>query len=293
MMYFNNRQNVTLFFIIVREPGRAGNMDNYMLFLHSLQVLWYSMIRMNASDKEKLYTLLKVTSDACCGYASPEFSTEQPVFTDDLPAPGAAAVPKTDGSTLEMIAAQIAACSRCQLARTRTNVVPGMGVSRPSVLVVGEGPGYEEDMQGIPFVGPAGKLLDKMLAAVSLDRRVNCYIANIVKCRPPQNRTPLAEEADACSSFLEAQINLLQPHMILAAGRTAGQNLLKTDMSLTRLRGRFYDYNGIPLLVTYHPSALLRDASLKRPAWDDLKIFRARLLEIDPHYADGSTSGVQ
>ena len=241
------------------------------------------MVRMNASDKEKLYTLLKVTSDACCGYASPDFSTEQPVFTDDLPVSGITAVPETDGSTLEMIAAQIAACSRCQLARTRTNVVPGMGVSHPSVLVVGEGPGYEEDMQGIPFVGPAGKLLDKMLAAVSLDRRINCYIANIVKCRPPQNRTPLPGEADACSSFLKAQIHLLKPHMILAAGRTAGQNLLKTDMSLTRLRGRFYDYNGIPLLVTYHPSALLRDASLKRPAWDDLKMFRARLLEIDPH----------
>lgn len=192
---------------------------------------------------------------------------------------------QTAPATLESIAQKIAACTRCELSKRRTNVVPGMGVQNPAVLVVGEGPGAEEDAQGLPFVGPAGKLLDKMLAAISLDRNVNCYIANIVKCRPPNNRTPFPEEAEACMSFLEAQIHILKPKMILAAGRTAAQNLLKTTSPLGQLRSRFFVYNTIPLLVTYHPSALLRNESLKRPAWEDLKLFRTKLTELVPDYA--------
>jgi uracil-DNA glycosylase len=257
---------------------------------------------MLATDKKNVYTLLKRASDSLLGYASPEFSEPEPVFYDDISAssvsagspPASQAAPLShfsepvhEGLTFASIAQKIGSCTRCQLCRRRTNAVPGMGAERPAVLVVGEGPGAEEDMQGLPFVGPAGKLLDKMLAAICLDREQNCYIANIVKCRPPDNRTPLPEEADACISFLEAQIRLLKPKMILAAGRTAGQNLLKTDAPLSRLRGQFFDYNGIPLMVTYHPSALLRDESLKRPSWDDLKMFRARLEEIDPGYAAG------
>ena len=187
--------------------------------------------------------------------------------------------------TLEEVAQKIASCSRCSLSKNRKTTVPGMGVPHPAVLVVGEGPGAEEDAQGLPFVGPAGKLLDKMLEAISLSRDTNCYIANIVKCRPPNNRTPLPEESDACISFLEAQIHILKPKLILAAGRTASQNLLKTTEALSHLRGAFRDYNGIPLLVTYHPSALLRDVSLKRPAWEDLKLFRSELLRLVPDYA--------
>lgn len=264
---------------------------------------------MTAADKKILFTLLKTTSDSLAGYASPEFSGQEPEFSDDLTvseviSAGAppdqqlsgtagqeAQIPAQNtsgGLTLASIAQKIVSCTRCGLCRRRTNAVPGMGPEHPLVLVVGEGPGAEEDMQGLPFVGPAGKLLDKMLASISLDRRTNCYIANIVKCRPPNNRTPLPEEAEACIPFLEAQIHILKPKMILAAGRTAGQNLLKTDAPLGTLRGRFYDYSGIPLLVTYHPSALLRDESLKRPAWEDLKTFRAKLSEIAPDYAAGS-----
>lgn len=182
--------------------------------------------------------------------------------------------------TLDSIAAKVARCTRCSLARTRNNVVPGMGVLNPDVLVIGEGPGYDEDQQGLPFVGKAGILLDKMLSAIHLDRKTNCYIANIVKCRPPQNRDPYPQEMDACFSFLEAQINILKPKMILCMGKISSNKLLNTDSPIGRLRGTFYEYNNIPVLVTYHPSALLRNEELKKPAWEDLKQFRAKLDSI-------------
>lgn len=187
-------------------------------------------------------------------------------------------------SSLQAVADKIACCTRCVLSKTRHNVVPGTGCATPYVLVIGEGPGFEEDMQGLPFVGPAGQLLDKMLGAIELSRSSNTYIANIVKCRPPQNRNPYPEEAEACSSFLQAQIALLKPKMILCAGTVAAKNLLKTELGVTRLRGNFYEYAGIPVGVTYHPSALLRDDKLKRPAWDDLKMFKLKLLELCPDY---------
>ena len=175
-------------------------------------------------------------------------------------------------------------CTNCDLCKTRTNTVPGMGVENPVVLVIGEGPGEEEDKQGLPFVGPAGQLLDKMLAAINLDRNKNCYIANIVKCRPPYNRDPSPMESQACRAFLETQIHLLKPTMILAVGRVAAQNLLLTDASIGSLRGKFFEINNIPLMATYHPSALLRNADLKRPTWEDLKLFKAKLLELYPNY---------
>ena len=268
---------------------------------------------MLAAEKQAVWDLLKTASSSLCAYVPRAFA-ETPAFSDD--AESAASAEASDraayvsasfgragnyadaesadpariesgrsGITLEEVAQKVASCSRCALSKKRTHTVPGMGVPHPAVLVVGEGPGAEEDAQGLPFVGPAGKLLDKMLEAISLSRDTNCYIANIVKCRPPNNRTPLPEEADACISFLEAQIHILKPKLILAAGRTASQNLLKTTEALSRLRGAFRDYNGIPLLVTYHPSALLRDVSLKRPAWEDLKLFRAELLRLVPDYA--------
>ncbi len=268
---------------------------------------------MLAPGKKAVWNLLKTASSSLCGYVPCSFSS-MPVFSDDAEtATNAEASGRTvqasasggradnftneaksnpaptesgwSGITLEDVAQKVASCSRCALSKKRTHTVPGMGVPNPAVLVVGEGPGAEEDAQGLPFVGPAGKLLDKMLEAISLSRDVNCYIANIVKCRPPNNRTPLPEEADACISFLETQIHILKPKLILAAGRTAAQNLLKTTEALGRLRGTFRDYNGIPLLVTYHPSALLRDVSLKRPAWEDLKLFRAELSRLVPDYA--------
>ena len=228
---------------------------------------------MKKEDKELIYDLLKKVDAHITGYTSEAFKGEVD-FKDS-------AVPEsTDGLTLADLNAKIMRCTKCQLARTRNNVVPGEGVEHPDVLVIGEGPGYDEDMSGRPFVGKAGVLLDKMLAAIGLDRNKNCYIANVVKCRPPNNRDPEPQEQSACSGFLEAQIHILKPKMILCMGRIAGHKMLDSQAPLNQLRGQFHDYNGIPLMVTYHPSALLRDEGLKAPAWEDLKTFKRRLNEI-------------
>ncbi len=206
-------------------------------------------------------------------------------------APVQAENPQDVMQQLDSIAHKIASCQRCQLCAGRTNTVPGIGVARPLVMVIGEAPGHDEDVRGEPFVGAAGQLLDKMLASIQLGRHDNCFIANIVKCRPHGNRDPLPEEAAACASFLQAQIHILQPRSILTVGRIAVQNLLNTSVGINRLRGQFYEYNGIPLLPTYHPSALLRNEDLKRPAWEDLKLFRTKLLQIDPEYQQKYLNG--
>ena len=178
-------------------------------------------------------------------------------------------------------------CTACVLGSTRIKAVPGEGpeeLSRLSnsveVMVIGEGPGADEDRQGRPFVGRAGQLLDKMLEAIQLSRKTNCYITNVVKCRPPQNRDPAPQERNCCAAFLDAQIRFTRPKLILVMGRIAAQHLLQTADGIGKLRGHFFDYQGIPLMPTYHPSALLRDESLKRPAWEDLKRFRSRLQEL-------------
>ena len=191
------------------------------------------------------------------------------------------------GMTIEILNKKILECSKCRLSQKRTHIVPGQGVEHPDVLVIGEGPGEEEDKQGLPFVGPAGKLLDKMLNAIQLDRFVNCYIANTVKCRPPYNRDPQKDEAETSRSFLDAQIAVFKPKMILAVGKVAVRNLLKIEgeFSLNRYRGKIYEYNKIPLIVTYHPSALLRNIEFKKPAWEDLKFFKSKLITLSPDYA--------
>lgn len=236
-------------------------------------------------DKETLYNLLKTADANAFGYTRECFK-QAPVFVDDeekvVPVAVAESVPesKSSGMTLAQLNDKILRCTRCGLARTRNNVVPGMGVEHPEVMVIGEGPGYDEDMQGLPFVGKAGALLDKMLIAINLDRKTNCYIANIVKCRPPENRDPFPDEQAACVSFLEAQIHILKPKMILCMGRVAGHKLLNIETPMNDMHGKFYDYNGIPVMVTYHPSALLRNQDLKKPAWEDLKGFRRKLDSI-------------
>lgn len=181
------------------------------------------------------------------------------------------------GDSLEAIDAEVAACKACRLCEKRSKAVPGTGSASPLVMVIGEGPGADEDAQGLPFVGAAGKLLDKMLKAIELSRDSNAYIANVVKCRPPMNRDPAPDEQAACSRFLIRQIALLRPRFILSLGRISSHALLSVNEPMTRLRGRFYDFRGIPLLASYHPSALLRDEGLKRPAWEDLKLLRERI----------------
>jgi DNA polymerase len=202
--------------------------------------------------------------------------------------------PGAAGDSLELVSSEIRACTACPLHKTRANAVPGEGAEHPLVLVVGEGPGADEDASGRPFVGRAGRLLDDMLASrgkIGLYRDKNCFIANVVKCRPPENRDPLPEETAACAPFLARQIALLKPLLILAVGRIPSQTLLRTEEGIGRLRGRFHDYGGIPLLPTYHPSALLRNEELKRPAWEDLKTLRAKLSELDPAFAAPFNAG--
>jgi uracil-DNA glycosylase family 4 len=175
---------------------------------------------------------------------------------------------------LAEIAAEIAGCAACRLSAGRSRTVPGQGVASPAAMVVGEGPGAEEDAQGLPFVGPAGRLLDKMLASIGLSRGTNCFIANIVKCRPPGNRDPSPDEQEACIGYLRRQIAVLRPRAVLCVGRVAAQALLGTKDGIGKLRGRWFSFEGLPLLATYHPSAILRDEALKRPAWEDLKLLR-------------------
>lgn len=188
----------------------------------------------------------------------------------------ALAAPRS-GDSLEAIAAEVRACRACRLCEKRAHAVSGQGPDSPLAMVVGEAPGADEDASGLPFVGPAGKLLDKMLSSIGLSRETNCFIANVVKCRPPQNRDPAADEQAACLGFLRRQIALLRPRAILCVGRIASGALLGTADGVGKLRGKWFDFEGLPLLVTYHPSALLRDDSYKRPAWEDLKLFRERL----------------
>jgi uracil-DNA glycosylase len=174
----------------------------------------------------------------------------------------------------------VAACDACMLCRDRKQAVLGVGDVHADWLFVGEGPGAEEDERGEPFVGQAGKLLDAMLAAIDLRRDEDVYIANAVKCRPPGNRTPEAEETAACWPYLERQIELLQPKLIVALGRPAAQTLLQAEVKVGESRGRLFDFRGIPLIVTYHPAYLLRSLPDKAKAWEDLCFMRRTMRQL-------------
>jgi uracil-DNA glycosylase family 4 len=193
----------------------------------------------------------------------------------------------------QALAEEVKTCRRCALHATRTQGVLGVGPLRADWMVIGEAPGAEEDRRGEPFVGAAGQLLDKMLAAIDLDRRTNVYIANVLKSRPPNNRDPKPEEAAACLPYLVRQIALLRPKIMLAVGRIAAQNLLQTGASLGRLRGQVHRFGELntPLVVTYHPSYLLRTPSDKRKAWEDLKFARGIYQQLTQGTAsDGNRS---
>jgi DNA polymerase len=184
-----------------------------------------------------------------------------------------------DVSTLEWdgLAAAVRDCNLCGLCAQRKQAVLGVGDPHAEWLFIGEGPGADEDEQGEPFVGQAGKLLDGMLHAIGLSRGERVYIANVVKCRPPGNRTPTLEEAQACAPFLDRQIAMIRPKLIVALGKTAAQRLLGTEASLASLRGRVHRYGDIPLVVTYHPAYLLRTLPEKAKAWEDLLFARRTL----------------
>lgn len=242
---------------------------------------WLEVQRQIGGDELYLDAPLRVASEV-----SRQTSVEPAWKRDAPPIPGPGltiTLPLPDLSTppwpsLAAVAEVVAGCTKCVLCQTRTLTVPGEGDPAARLLVVGEGPGEQEDLTGRPFVGRAGELLDKMLLAIETPRE-SVFIANVVKCRPPRNRAPLPEERAACLPYLHRQITLLQPKVILALGSTAAEALLGVKKALGEVRLKVHRLDNIPLIVTYHPAALLRNPNWKRPAWDDVRIAR-QLLDL-------------
>jgi DNA polymerase len=215
-----------------------------------------------------------------------------PGFEPPAPAPAAAVrapmptpvrlAPRSDlPGTLAEVKALVDTCRLCPLCETRTRTVFSDGTDKARLMFVGEAPGRDEDLQGVPFVGRAGQLLTKMIEAIQMDRG-DVYIANVLKCRPPENRTPLPSEVEKCIPYLEQQIALVKPDLIVALGLSAAQGLLGTKASMGTLRGRTFEWKGVPLVATYHPAALLRNPGLKKDAWVDLQRVRDMLREGMP-----------
>lgn len=198
----------------------------------------------------------------------PDPKTMKPDPAKELPR-----APQVVASDWSELQAQVASCRKCRLCETRTKTVFGVGPLDARLMVVGEAPGADEDQQGEPFVGRAGKLLDEMLRAIGRSRTSNTYVANITKCRPPENREPAQDEAEACSPYLEQQLRTIKPRLIVALGRTAAQRLLASETPIGKMRGQTYTWGpeATPLMVTYHPAYLLRNPGEKAKSWDDLK----------------------
>jgi uracil-DNA glycosylase len=257
------------------------------------------------SDKEKLKSWLRYYEDLGIGpfyrdRAPRYIATEEPVARTEqkdaievasakaktAPAQAQAAVPKlhlvargpslfeaaerVEGDSLEVICGELAGCTRCKLHRRRTNIVFGVGNPHAELVFVGEGPGHDEDVQGIPFVGRAGQLLTQMIIAMGI-KREDVYIANVVKCRPPENRTPEKDEIATCLPFLMRQLANINPKVIVSLGSVASQALLNTNKSISHFRGQWFDFRGAKLMATYHPAYLLRNPHAKPEVWADLK----------------------
>jgi DNA polymerase len=219
-------------------------------------------------NESEVYNLLNLAED----YALDGFRHHHPPLK---PSTEGNSAPLSPQAALDGIAEQVADCTRCALHRERKRTVPGEGASSPLVMVIGEGPGLDEDKTGRPFVGRAGQYLERWLQAIGLDRRSNCFIANIVKCRPPGNRDPSPEESAACLPYLKRQIQILRPKAILTVGRISTQILCERTEGIGKLRGTDLEFVGIPLVATYHPSAVLRNSDLRAAVWQDLKRLRA------------------
>jgi len=235
---------------------------------------------MTSAEKQKIAGFLDLTADYLgSGYksAEKEYNFDKSHNIESINKN----ITIRENDTIEKISEEIKACRNCNLGSTRKNAAAGEGSLNPLVMVIGEGPGEDEDRQGRPFVGKAGQLLDKMLSSIELSRDTNTFIANIIKCRPPGNRDPYPEEITACAHFLERQIKFLKPKFLLITGKIAAQTLLKTNDSIGKLRGKVMEIKisgaVYPLIATYHPAALLRFEDYKRPAWEDLKLLRSRL----------------
>lgn len=204
--------------------------------------------------------------------AAAAIPAQKPAVSGDL----ATAVSGSVEALFARLAAEVGSCRRCRLCEGRNRAVFGDGDPRARLMFIGEGPGAEEDRTGLPFVGRAGELLNKIIQAIDL-RREEVYIANIVKCRPPGNREPQPDEVAACRGYLEAQIDAIRPRVIVALGRVAAQTLLANDTPIGKMRGQWFSVRDVPTMVTYHPAALLRNPALKRPTWEDMQQVRDRL----------------
>jgi DNA polymerase len=180
--------------------------------------------------------------------------------------------------TLDSIAAEVRDCRKCRLSEGRRNAVPGEGALHPKVMIIGEAPGAQEDATGHPFVGRAGQYLDKWLQAIGLDRDRDVFIGNIIKCRPPDNRDPFPDESSACMPYLKRQIRLIQPKTILTLGRISTHILTGTTEGIGKLHGKVFQFQGVPLVPTYHPSGVLRNPVYRKPVWDDLRVLK-RVIE--------------
>jgi uracil-DNA glycosylase family 4 len=201
-------------------------------------------------------------------------TTEAAVIVDTLPAPAPA-----PAETLDSIRADIGDCQRCKLAPTRTTIVFGSGNPNAEIVFVGEAPGYEEDQQGLPFVGEAGRLLTRIIESTGI-KREDAYICNILKCRPPNNRNPEPDEVLACSPFLKRQIAAIRPKIVCCLGKFAAQTMLQSGAPISRLRGEFHDIDGMRIIATFHPAYLLRSPEKKREVWEDMKQIRAELFRL-------------
>lgn len=244
------------------EDGHSGcqlpeELRRYYLELMGIQV-WADRQAAQSSEVAETPVAEVVTSSTKVQQAVPEANT------------------RADTELWKILQTEVAACRQCELHQSRSQTVFGAGHLDAELLIIGEAPGEEEDAQGQPFVGPAGELLDAMLRAIGLQRE-QVYITNILKCRPPQNRPPQRDEVMHCAGYLQRQIELLRPRVILAMGKVAAQNLLVTNNTVTALRESQHDYHGIPLLVSYHPAYLLRKPSEKRKSWQDLLRLKAML----------------
>ncbi len=241
------------------------------------------MMKSPASFEETLAalrgTLVQLSRWGCRGFDSSEqalASVAQWLRPQTGRAQGPPVATVAEPDSLVSIQAELVECRRCDLSKGRTHLVFGEGNASAELIFVGEGPGFEEDQRARPFVGPAGHLLTRIIESMKLTRE-QVYICNVVKCRPPDNRNPAPEEIAACRLFLERQIAAIQPKAICALGLIAAQTLLASTLPISRLRGRFYDYRGIPVMATYHPAYLLRNPDQKRVVWEDIKKIMAIL----------------
>ena len=188
-------------------------------------------------------------------------------------------MPRDNSNKLDEYLNSIKDCLECPLGKTRKNIVLGMGDPNADIVFVGEAPGKQEDLQGLPFVGRSGKLLDKMLFSINLSRD-DVYILNVLKCRPPDNRDPSKIEIEKCEPYLKKQLKIIKPKLIVALGRISAMTILRTKESLTNMRNQIFDYEGIDFLVTYHPAALLRNPNFKKYAWEDFKLIRDKYSNV-------------